>query len=131
MTDTDENTGPAIGSWASAELICRWVLALLFLYAGVQKVMDPYGFAKTVYGYGILPGEMVNITAIVLPWVEVLAGGALLIGVWPMSSAGVISGLLLLFMVALVANIARGYTCLLYTSPSPRDVEESRMPSSA
>ena len=26
---------------------------------------------------------------------------------------------------------ARIYTCLLYTSPSPRDVEESRMPSSA
>ena len=24
-----------------------------------------------------------------------------------------------------------GYPCLLYTSPSPRDVEESRMPSSA
>ena len=23
------------------------------------------------------------------------------------------------------------YACLLYTSPSPRDVEESRMPSSA
>ena len=30
------------------------------------------------------------------------------------------------------ANITRGsYLCLLYTSPSPRDVEESRMPSSA
>ena len=27
--------------------------------------------------------------------------------------------------------IANGNTCLLYTSPSPRDVEESRMPSSA
>ena len=26
---------------------------------------------------------------------------------------------------------ASGGTCLLYTSPSPRDVEESRMPSSA
>ena len=25
----------------------------------------------------------------------------------------------------------REYSCLLYTSPSPRDVEESRMPSSA
>ena len=24
-----------------------------------------------------------------------------------------------------------GFPCLLYTSPSPRDVEESRMPSSA
>ena len=26
---------------------------------------------------------------------------------------------------------ARSHVCLLYTSPSPRDVEESRMPSSA
>ena len=31
-----------------------------------------------------------------------------------------------------VADAAiEGYSCLLYTSPSPRDVEESRMPSSA
>ena len=28
-------------------------------------------------------------------------------------------------------NIRNVSTCLLYTSPSPRDVEESRMPSSA
>ena len=31
----------------------------------------------------------------------------------------------------LATDIAREQTCLLYTSPSPRDVEESRMPSSA
>ena len=29
------------------------------------------------------------------------------------------------------ANPGQSTTCLLYTSPSPRDVEESRMPSSA
>ena len=29
------------------------------------------------------------------------------------------------------SSIAEDYICLLYTSPSPRDVEESRMPSSA
>ena len=28
-------------------------------------------------------------------------------------------------------NLGGGYFCLLYTSPSPRDVEEARMPSSA
>ena len=28
-------------------------------------------------------------------------------------------------------SIDQGVSCLLYTSPSPRDVEESRMPSSA
>ena len=27
--------------------------------------------------------------------------------------------------------VENAYACLLYTSPSPRDVEESRMPSSA
>ena len=30
-----------------------------------------------------------------------------------------------------VAVVRLPYLCLLYTSPSPRDVEESRMPSSA
>ena len=31
----------------------------------------------------------------------------------------------------IVGLMQTDYTCLLYTSPSPRDVEESRMPSSA
>ena len=30
-----------------------------------------------------------------------------------------------------ITDIIQSYCCLLYTSPSPRDVEESRMPSSA
>ena len=29
------------------------------------------------------------------------------------------------------SNLGRGYICLLYTSPSPRDRQKSRMPSSA
>ena len=33
--------------------------------------------------------------------------------------------------VLLVSLFLMGWICLLYTSPSPRDVEESRMPSSA
>ena len=33
--------------------------------------------------------------------------------------------------VQLTVDAARSTACLLYTSPSPRDVEESRMPSSA
>ena len=31
----------------------------------------------------------------------------------------------------LIKEIDKNYTCLLYTSPSPRDVHLSRMPSSA
>ena len=36
-----------------------------------------------------------------------------------------------LVQIGPAAKGARNYSCLLYTSPSPRDVEESRMPSSA
>ena len=36
-----------------------------------------------------------------------------------------------LFDFSVEKNIMHQITCLLYTSPSPRDVEESRMPSSA
>ena len=34
-------------------------------------------------------------------------------------------------MYGAIFMMAGAYCCLLYTSPSPRDVEESRMPSSA
>ena len=44
-------------------------------------------------------------------------------------------GLLIAIGVTLLVAIGLGVAvlndCLLYTSPSPRDVEESRMPSSA
>ena len=33
--------------------------------------------------------------------------------------------------IAVLGINPHNYSCLLYTSPSPRDVEESRMPSSA
>ena len=36
-----------------------------------------------------------------------------------------------LFPLASIYFVRLVYSCLLYTSPSPRDVEESRMPSSA
>ena len=35
------------------------------------------------------------------------------------------------FMMEMVVENGRGYVCLLYTSPSPRDQRGSRMPSSA
>ena len=44
-------------------------------------------------------------------------------------------GVTLIYAVLRFSNFAHGelmsFGCLLYTSPSPRDVEESRMPSSA
>ena len=96
--------------WALLELFSRLVVGGLFLYAGWMKAMDVYGFAKTVYGYGILPGFLVNLAAIVLPWVEVVAGIFMMAGIWPRAASGLVAGLLLIFMGAIVYNISRGYT---------------------
>ena len=49
----------------------------------------------------------------------------LLGGFWAVSVTDTLQGLLMAFTALLLP------LCLLYTSPSPRDVEESRMPSSA
>ena len=46
-------------------------------------------------------------------------------------SSSTIDGLFTIFQDSSSGELKMLITCLLYTSPSPRDVEESRMPSSA
>ncbi|HWR68500.1 MAG TPA: MauE/DoxX family redox-associated membrane protein [Desulfomonilia bacterium] len=89
-------------------VIMRIALGVVFLYAGLTKIADPAGFALAVYNYHILPAFLVNITAIVLPWVEVIAGACLVLGLWIPGGALIVSGLLLVFSVALGFNLARG-----------------------
>ena len=50
-----------------------------------------------------------------------------------MSGANSIHGIVIVgvVIVAAQANSPLAYVCLLYTSPSPRDLSTSRMPSSA
>ena len=52
-------------------------------------------------------------------------------GTWIDSTLLVVSLLVIAVPVFVLAFVAQYVICLLYTSPSPRDVEESRMPSSA
>ena len=51
---------------------------------------------------------------------------------WPLTFLGVFSMIALIFAIIVILP-KTGYpkTCLLYTSPSPRDRQKSRMPSSA
>jgi uncharacterized membrane protein YphA (DoxX/SURF4 family) len=86
----------------------RMVLGALFFYAGAIKIMDPAAFALAVYNYHILPAWLVNMTAIILPWVEVIAGTCLVLGLWIQGGALIVSGLLLVFTVALGFNLSRG-----------------------
>jgi len=90
--------------------LARIAVAGLFLAACIAKIRDPELFALAVNRYRILPGEFVNLVAIVLPWIELLAGLAVLVAPARLRAAGalVITGMLSVFTIAISLNLLRG-----------------------
>ncbi len=86
----------------------RMVLGGIFIWAGADKIFHPAAFAQAIYNYQILPGGSINLTALILPWVEVLLGAFLVLGVWLPGAVALANVLLLVFLGALVFNMARG-----------------------
>jgi uncharacterized membrane protein YphA (DoxX/SURF4 family) len=89
-------------------VIFRLVLGGLFVYAGVVKVLDPLDFAQNIRNYRLVGQALSFLAAVVLPWLEILAGVALAAGVWTRASALIISGLLVFFILLTLVTIARG-----------------------
>jgi putative oxidoreductase len=83
-------------------------LGAIFVAAAIPKIADPPSFAHMIYNYRILPGGLVNISALVLPWVEILAGLALILGVWVKPARWIIGAMLVVFMIAIAFNLLRG-----------------------
>ncbi len=89
-------------------LFARFILGGVFVYASFDKILHPAAFAEAVYNYQILPDGFINLTAIVLPCLELVMGIFLIINFW-MSGTVVMSNLLLMtFIGALLFNMARG-----------------------
>ena len=85
----------------------QFLLAAFFVVAGIAKIVDPPGFAHEIHNYRLVPGGLVNAMALVLPWLEVVAGVALFFGVAVRTSARIIGVLLVVFIAALSVNLAR------------------------
>lgn len=79
--------------------LCRWILGVIFIYAGGTKLLEPEVFAVLIDAYGIVPEVLLMPVAIGLPLLEVIAGIGLLFDI--RGSLALITGLLLLFMVIL------------------------------
>ena len=88
--------------------IVRVGLGGVFVYASVDKILYPALFAEAVYNYQILPDYLVNLTALILPWLELIIGALLVIGYGLPGAILISSFLLIIFMGALTFNLARG-----------------------
>jgi hypothetical protein len=67
------NSRPNILSNSWIELAARWFLGATFIYASYSKILAPAVFAKIIYGYELFPAMLINLFAILLPFVELIA----------------------------------------------------------
>src|SRR5437016_12187253 len=89
--------------WRIVDLI----IGGIFIYAGVIKAMDPVGFANDIDNYKILPWPLTVRLAFYLPWLEILCGLAVILGLLYRCGLFRLSTLIPLFFIAIVMATAR------------------------
>jgi putative oxidoreductase len=82
-------------------LAVRLYLGWLFLDASWHKIAHPASFALDVATYQFLPLYLVNVFAIIVPWVEAMTGVLLLVGARVRAAALLVVGMMIAFMIAL------------------------------
>jgi uncharacterized membrane protein YphA (DoxX/SURF4 family) len=106
-------------------LILRLIMGGVFIFSAVAKIWnvqvsqahgiqfshvpDLATFAQDVANYHVPPRALVNLVAITLPWIELLAGGLLVFGIWKRASALVITALMVVFLFATGWALGHGY----------------------
>lgn len=88
--------------------LCRLVLGSVLIYASIDKIVDPAAFGKIIFSYQLLPDQMINITAIVLPWLELVVGILLVFQLWMPGTIMLINTLFMVFTGAILSALLRG-----------------------
>ncbi|HEY8184061.1 MAG TPA: MauE/DoxX family redox-associated membrane protein [Thermoanaerobaculia bacterium] len=83
-------------------------LGVIFVVAALPKIVDPPSFAHMIYNYKLIPWALVKPMALVMPWIELLCGLALILGIWKGTARTIIAALLLTFIIAISINLLRG-----------------------
>lgn len=98
--------------------VLRIFLGGMFIYAALPKIMGPFDFAVAVYNYKLLPDVAVGPVAAGLPWLEVIMGALLVLGIRIRAASLTCTGLLVVFTLALLINTLRGINvdCGCFTS---------------
>jgi len=88
--------------------VLSFLIAGIFIYAGILKILAPVGFARDIDNYKILPWPAAVAFGFFLPWLEVFCGLALIIRRSYRGALLILSGLTIVFVIASVVAKARG-----------------------
>ena len=97
-----------VRSMAYLMLIGRLILSAAFILAALPKIQDPAAFAISVEGYRVVTANLAMWIALMLPWLELVAGFGLLIPQIRRGSNLIIALLLIVFIALHVSAWARG-----------------------
>jgi putative oxidoreductase len=92
----------------AAHRLLDFVIAGIFAYAGVVKVLDPIGFARDIDNYKLLPWSAAVGLGFFLPWLEIFAALALIIRWLYGGAVLILTALTMVFIAASVIAKARG-----------------------
>ncbi len=91
-----------------ALLVLRIALGLIFIVAGGFKIGHAAEFAQEIAAFRLLPPPLIAPLALLLPFLEVMLGAYLAIGLFARASAWVAALLLLVFDLAIASAVVRG-----------------------
>ncbi|MCK5800649.1 MAG: DoxX family membrane protein, partial [Deltaproteobacteria bacterium] len=89
-------------------LLFRVGLGVVFIAAALPKIADPLGFANAIANYHLVPTGAINLIAITLPWIEIVVGAALVLGLSSRANLLTVFALLVIFIVAISITMSRG-----------------------
>ena len=95
-----------LGPWLA--WFFRVALGVVFIVASLDKVAHPDRFAVAIANYHLAPQAAINLMAIALPWVELLCGALLVLGLWYRAGLLLVLGLLGTFIAAISLALQRG-----------------------
>ena len=80
----------------------------LFIYASLTKIPDPAVFAENVAAYQIIPYWGINLVAVLVPALELVAGVFLILGLRVKAAAAILGGFLFLYTILTIITVLRG-----------------------
>ena len=110
MTDTPtlpyatSPLGRKLGPGDFVMLFARLAVGVLMIYVSIDKLQDPVAFLKVVKQFEVVPVQWnvaLNSIAVIMPWVELLGGAALLVGVGLRGTGAVMFVMLIAFSTAI------------------------------
>jgi uncharacterized membrane protein YphA (DoxX/SURF4 family) len=89
-------------------LLCRLAVGGVFVFASLDKLAHPDGFALAVSHYRMVPMPLLHLFASLLPMLELVAGAALILGFRVRGAALLTFLMTVMFIVAIAAALFRG-----------------------